>query len=134
MRKEIVLLGLVGIGFLVWGIGILIQLWSSPIFSFFMVASNTVADILSYFGLAIGALLLASALIIFYQGAKSRSDRIYGFYRLERLKHDGEFYEDYWSKRLMQQPGSENVDSDEFVIVNGRRVDLGSEVMEKIVD
>ena len=134
MDKATVVLGLSGIVILVWAFGILIGLWANPIFGFFMVASNSVADILSYFGLGIGALLLLSAVIIYYQNTNERANKIYRFSSQKRLTRNVEFYDDYWRKNFSQETNSDNLDDQQFAIANGRRVNLGSEVMEKIVD
>ncbi len=132
MNKAIVILCLCGIGFSVWGIGNAIRLWANPIFGYFWVANNNVADILSYVGLGIEALLLASALIIYYQNTNRRTGMTCRFYPHKHL--NVESYENYWQKNARAQAESDNVESQQLVIINGRRINLGSEVMEKIVN
>ena len=72
MSKTKVLLGLIGIMFLIWGIGVLTRIWANPIFASFWVISNGMAEVLSYVGTGIGGLLLAVAVIVYYQGTKRR--------------------------------------------------------------
>ena len=129
--KSTSLLGIGGIIFLVWSIGILTRLWANPVFSIFMVASNNVADILSYIGLGIGAFLLGSALIVYRKNLRSETDKFVGSYPHRQLKVKS--YDDYLLKKTNARLESD-YDSNQLVIVNGRQSYLGSEVMEKIVD
>jgi hypothetical protein len=182
MSKATVLLGLIGAGFLAWGIGVLIRLWANPIFAYFWVVNNNMADELSYFGSGIGALLLALAIITYYRDSIRRTAKTFivmpsqtfklamsEFHEdywqkqlLQQKKADNveyyqtsnrrtaktsivvhpqtfklamsEFHEDYWQKQLLQQTRTDNVEYHPFIIINGTRTNLGSEVMEKIVN
>ncbi len=129
--KSTSLLGIGGIILLVWSIGILTRLWANPIFGIFMVASNNVADILSYIGLGVGAFLLGSALTAYRRNSKSETDKFVGSYTHRQLKVKS--HDEHLQKKTNERIDNED-DSNQLVIVNGRQSDLGSEAMERIVD
>ena len=127
MSKTKVLVGLIGIIFLVWGIGILSRVWANPIFAPFWVISNGMADALSYVGIGIGALFLALAVIFYYQNNSRSIDKIFaaGSSQTFRLK---------LAMPELYDAEADNVEYHPFVIINGARTNLGSEEMEKIVE
>ena len=135
MSKTKVLLGLIGIMFLIWGIGVLTRIWANPIFASFWVASNNLAHTLSYAGTGIGALLLSLAVMVYYQNTNKRTSKILAAASSQTFKPAmPELYEENWQKKPLQQTEDDNVEYPPFVIINGRRTNLGSEEMEKIVD
>ena len=127
MIKLTALLGLMGIGFLVWGIGILTGLWGNPIFSYFWIVSNNLANDLSLIGLSVGSFLVTLAIIIYYINTKT--DKIFIIRNRLRQRRQ-EFYYDLRQKNRQLVNDDENYP---LVVMNGRRSDLGSEEMEKIV-
>jgi len=127
--KSTVLFSIGGIIFLVWSIGILTNFWANPIFGIFMIASNNLADILSYLGLSFGAFLVGSALLVYRGHSISETDRFVGLYPHRQLKMKS--YDDCLPKNVRVESDYE---SNQMVIINGRQSVLGSEVMEKIVD
>jgi hypothetical protein len=131
MNKTKVLLVILGIVFLVWALGILTRLWANPIFSYFWVASNNMADNLSYVGLGVGAFLVGSVLIVYRRNSKSETNKFVGSYTHRQLKVKS--YDDHLQKKTNERLENEDY-SNQLVIVNGRQSDLGSEVMERIVD
>jgi len=131
MNKTRVLLVLIGIVFLVWALGILTRLWANPIFSYFWVASNNMADNLSYVGLGVGAFLVGLALIVYRRNTRNRTATSYKLYPHKQLK--AKSYDEFLLKKT-STPIESDDGSNQFVIVNGRQSYLGSEVMEKIVD
>jgi hypothetical protein len=125
--KLTALLGLVGTGFLVWGVGIASGLWGHPVFSYFWVASSSLANDLSYLGLGVGAFLITLAVIIYYKNAKTEK-----FFIVDRrLKQRREEFYYLWEKN--QQLINDNIENYPTVVMNGRRSELGKEEMEKIV-
>jgi hypothetical protein len=135
MSKAKVLLGLIGIMFLVWGIGVLTRIWANPLFASFWVISNGVAEVLSYVGTGIGGLLLSLAVMVYYQNTNRRTSKIFAAASSQTFKPAmPELYEENWQKKPLQQTEADKVEYPPFVIINGRRTNLGSEEMEKIVD
>ncbi len=132
MNRATQLLGLSGIVFLIWGLGIFTHLWSNPIFHYFFVVSNNVANVLSYVGISIGAFLLAITLIIFYRTRKEKTTTGKQVNPNQRLKNQVEFNEGYLQRKSSLQTESE--ENQPFIIINGNRAELGSEDMEKIVN
>jgi hypothetical protein len=124
-----VLLGLVGIVFLVWSIGIAIGLWGNPVFASLWIVSNELANNLSYLGLSVGAFLITSAIIIYYKNIKT--DKIFAVdSRLRRRRE--EFHNYLWEKN--QQLINDCNENYPVVVMNGRRTELGLEDMKKIVN
>jgi hypothetical protein len=126
--KLTVPLSLIGIGFLVWSVGIAVGLWGNSAFSYFWIASNDLAYDLSYLGLGVGAFLVISAIILYYRN--TRTNKIFIVHNhLRQLRQ--EFYNDLSKKN--QQLLKDCDPNYPVVLMNGRRSDLGSEEMEKIV-
>jgi hypothetical protein len=130
MIKLTALLGLMGIGFLVWGIGILTGFWGNPIFSYFWIASNGLANDLSYLGLSVGAFLITLAIIIYYLNTKT--DKI-SIVRNRLRQRRQEFFYDLRQKNQELVYDDDDEENYPLVVMNGRRSDIGSEEMEKIV-
>jgi hypothetical protein len=100
-KAKVVLLGLIGIMFLVWSIGVPIHLWANPIFAYFWVASNDVAHTLSYVGTGIGALLLSLAVMVYYQNTNRRTSKIFEAASSQTFKPAmPELYKENWQKKL----------------------------------
>ena len=129
MIKLTALLGLMGLGFLVWAIGISTDLWGNPIFSYFWVTSHDLANNLSYMGLSVGAFLVALAIIIYYKNTKT--DKIFIVENRLRQRRE-EFHHYLWEKN--QQLIIDNNENYPTVVMNGRRSELGKEEMEKITN
>ncbi len=135
MGKSTILLSLLGMVFLVWGIGISTRIWANPILSSFNVVSNGVADALSYVASGIGGLFLALSVIVYYQNTNGRTGKILVADSSHPTRLDrSEFYDDNWQKKLLHQTEADNDEHSPFVIINGRRTNLGSEEMEKILE
>jgi hypothetical protein len=93
-KQNIVLLGLIGTGFLVWGIGISIRIWANPYSLISWISSNHLADALSLVGSGTGALLLTFAKIIYFQNTNRRIGKIFTDGTKTSEFGISEFYED----------------------------------------
>jgi hypothetical protein len=135
MSKSTILLGFLGLIFSVWGIGISTRIWANPMFSVFNVVSNEVADALSYVASGIGGLLLASSVIVYYQNVYRRTGKILKAEPSHSTRFgSAELYDNAWQEKLFQQTESDNDEHNPFVIISGRRTNLGYEEMEKIIE
>ena len=129
MVKFTVLLGIVGIVVLAWSIGTAIGLWANPVFAPLFIISTNLANDLSYVGLSVGAFLIILAIIFYYKNNKT--NKIFTVHERPR-QHRQEFHYDSWQKN--QQLNNDNTENYPTVVMNGRRSELGSEEMEKIVN
>jgi hypothetical protein len=122
-------LSLIGTVFLLWSIGIVTGFWGDPIFSYFWVAGNDLANNLSYLGLSVGAFLIVLAIIIYYKNTKTNKIFVVD-HHLKQHREDFHYY--LWEKN--QQLIKDNNENYPTVLMNGRRSELGKEDMEKIVN
>jgi hypothetical protein len=135
MSKATMLLGSLGMVFLVWGIGTATRVFANPMFAPFMIISEGMAEVLSYVGSGIGGLLLAVAVIVYTQKIGGRIGKVLAAGSSQILKRAvPEFYEDSWQTKPLQQAEEDYVASPPFVIISGWRTRLGLEALEKIVE